>query len=402
MGKSQSKTATSQSITNTTINQNLLYDLNKTMMNVSTSTLVNDAKECSTSNSQNNICENKAGDISDGSTYISNGDQSNSTKTDFTCVTSSTASNDMNSSMVQNLILQMKSLNGTDNAAALNTAAINASNSGSMSTSDSSGSSSTNSKISNNITNETITYIENIFEQNLNNNFSSETVDKCIGKTTQTNTKKDEIGNVTDDSTAILSCTQTNSSDQIQKCTLLSEAINKTLTQTASELGLEVVSESDTKTASESTSTASSTSTSTGIIQDTGTAISGIIDSVGDIITGLSSSYIISIVASVCVVLIVIIGIIMFTNSEGGKQVISEGIKAYGKGGSYLSNNNSSSSSSSSSFSLGSSSTSFGLNSSSTDSYFTYHGVNFNENGGIFSDTSVSEIIMTPNVLLTL
>ena len=392
MGNNSSKTKTSQSITNTTINQDLLYDVNQTMMNVSTSTLVNDAKECSSSVSNNNTCQTKFGDITGD--YISNADQSNIAKTDFSCVTSSKATNDMNSSMVQSLISQMKSLNGTDNAASLNSAANAASNNGSLSTGTSSSSSATDSKISNNVTNETITYIENIFEQNLNNNFSSETVDKCIGKTTQTNTKTDEAGNVIGD--VNIGCTQTNSSEQIQKCTLLSEAINKTLTQTASELGLTIVSESNTKTTSESTTTASAEATSTGIIQDTGTAISGIIDSIGGILTGLGTEWIISIVACVCVVLIVIIGIIAFSNTKGGEQAIGAAAAYANKSGGYFSN------SSSSSFSLGSSSTSFGLGSSSTDSYFTYHGVNLNENGGIFSDTTITDIIMTPNVLLTL
>ncbi len=424
MGGSSSKSSTSQNITNNTINQNLMKTVNENLMNVSTDTLIKNANSSSSSVSQNNLCKTELGNVT-GDLNIG-GTQSNVAKVDFSAVQASSAANDMSTAMIQNMISQMKSLNGTEDATALNNAASAASNQGSLTTGGNvSSSTSSKTDVTNNVTNETISYVQNLFSQNINNNFSAETVNQCIGKTTQTNEQDVQAGDV--GGNANVSCIQTNSVEQVQHCEQLAQAINETMLKTAAELGLTVVAESDTKTTTESSVIADATATATGVIQDTGTAVSGIIDSVGGLLSGLTTGWIVFIIAGAIVALLVVYsvffsgkdlnvskeGISVTGNSNASSQgYSSQGYSSQGyspqgypsQGYGYSSNNNGFSVGggkrydSSSTFSLSDSSSSTSIYDSSSSSHFTW--VNAPEN--ILSGASGKNFIITRDILLTL
>ena len=271
----QSSSSSNQTVNNNTVNQDYMNTLNKTIMNSAVNTMVNNASSCSSAVNQNNSCDMSGSTVSGDFNYNSN--QTNVAKVDFSCIQADSTANEMNSAMIASMLAEMKALNGTDGAAQLNTAADSSNTSGFGSTGGSS-SSNTNTNVNNNVTNETIVTVENIFEQNLTNNFTSNTVNECIGKTTQSNST--DLSNMDIGGNANVSCIQTNSLEQIQECKQLSDAINTTTQQVLQELGMEVVAVDTTSSEIESTSTATSENISTGPIQDMGNAISGILSSV--------------------------------------------------------------------------------------------------------------------------
>ncbi len=428
MGQSPSKnTNTTNTITNNTINQDIIKTVNENLMNVSVDTLIKNANTSSSSVTQNNLCKVEVGNVAGD--FNMNSDQTNIAKVDFSAVNSSSAANDMNTAMIQSLISQMKTLNGTDSAAALNAAVDNSSNTGFLSTGGSDKSKTkTTTSATNNVTNETITYIQNLFEQNINNKFSSETVNQCIGKTTQTNEQAGKAGDV--GKNVNFSCVQTNSVDQVQKCEQLATAINDTVLQTANELGLTVVSESDTKIKTESTTKVDTSTTSTGPIQEVAKGvsdfvdsatkgISGIIDSTGGLISGMTTGWIVFFVVLGLVALVVVYsvffsgkdlsvskeGVSVKSNNLQSDQGFSYPPQTYGyppyappppptnfSGGSKFYD------SSSSSLFLTDSSSSTSLYDSSSSSHFTW--INANEH--ILSGAAGKDYIITRDILLTL
>lgn len=272
MGKSKSKSSSSTSTNIKNINMN--DTLNKTVMNSAVETLVKNASSCSSSVNQNNTCSMANADI--GGDFNFSGNQSNAAKVDFSCVQASTASADMATSMMQSLVAEMDTLNGSNAAAQLNNAAGSSNSSGFGSTG---GSSSSSAKTANNtkITNTTKNKVENIYQQNLNNNFTTETVQECIGKTTQSNTQ--DLSGIKVGGNANVECNQSNSLEQVQECKQMAEAVATTTQETLQELGIETSSASETKTSVESSNSATSENVSTGPIQDAGAAVSGILDS---------------------------------------------------------------------------------------------------------------------------
>ena len=277
MGASKSKANSSQEITNTTLNQNLMDTLNKNIMNTSVETLVKSASACSSSVDQTNQCK-VSNSTFDGDFNI-NATQANIAKVNFACIQAAQARADMSNAMSQSMIAQMKSLNGTDGAAALNAAVAASNQTGSLSTGGGSTSTKNKGKVETNVTNETISRVENIFEQNLANNFTQDTVNQCIGKTNQNNVV--DVEGVKVGGNANIGCTQTNSIEVVQECKQLSEAINKITQDTANELGFVIEGESSTTSVDTVTATTKSDNVTTGVLQDAGTAIADIITSAG-------------------------------------------------------------------------------------------------------------------------
>lgn len=276
MGKSKSKSK--QNVTSEVINKNMTDTLNETVMNQGVETLVKNASSCSSAVNQNNTCSMANATI--GGDFNFTGDQSNKASVNFSCVQANTASADMANSMMQSMMAEMDTLNGTDAAAQLNNAAGSSNKSGFGSTGGSSSSSAkTNSDTK--ITNDTKNKIRNIYQQNLNNNFTSETVSECIGKTTQSNTQ--DLSGINVGGNANVSCIQSNSLEQVQECKQLSEAISDTTNATLQELGIQTETISDTKTSIESTVEATSENVSTGPIQDAGEAVAGVIGAFGNL-----------------------------------------------------------------------------------------------------------------------
>ncbi|AYV80017.1 MAG: hypothetical protein Gaeavirus5_14 [Gaeavirus sp.] len=206
--------------------------------------------------------------------------QSNKASVNFSCIQADSASAEMASAMSQTLMGEMSSVSGSEAAAKINSAAAAAQKSG-FASGGGSASSADNTNITNNITNNTKVAVENIYQKNLKSNFSSETVSECIGRTTQNNSVSAEgtkvYGNVE------AKCIQSNTLEQVQECKQLNEALNKTLTKTAQELGFTVETVNKTTTSNEVKSKSSSEQISTGPIQDLGNAVSKVLGSVGDL-----------------------------------------------------------------------------------------------------------------------
>ena len=282
MGGSSSKTSTS--ITNTTVNKNYLDTLNQTILNSAVNTLVNNANNNSSAVTQSNDCQYNVGNIS-GSKITVGGTQSNQATVNFNAVNVNTATADMSVTMMNSMIQEMTALNGTSSAANLNSKADAKNTTGSFSYGGGTSSKSA-TNVTNNVTNETQVVIKNLFQQNLENNFTQNTVTDCIGKTNQSNTRGGTIGSITG-SEVDISCQQSNSLEQVQNCKALNTSISETTQKTFQELGFSTDVTNSTSNDSKVENTSTSVNTQTGFIQDTYSGIAGVFGSVGNLITGL-------------------------------------------------------------------------------------------------------------------
>jgi hypothetical protein len=274
MGKS--KSSASQTITNNTVNQNFVNSVNKQIMESAVNTMVKNASSCSSAVNVNNSCDMSGTKVSGDFDF--SGNQTAQVSVNFNCIQASQTSADMATAMASAMAAEMKALNGTDAAANLNTASQASSNTGALSMPTSSASSS-KTNVTNNVTNETITNVENIFQQNLSNNFSAETVNECIGKTTVSNSQ--DLANMDVGGNAKVSCVQTASLEAVQNCKQLSEAISKTTQSTFQELGLTTSVTNETASTTESTVSSKSETVATGIFQDLGNLITGLFGMLG-------------------------------------------------------------------------------------------------------------------------
>lgn len=276
MGKSKSNSSSTSK--NTIINKNMTDTLNKTVMNSAVETLVKNASTCSSSVNQNNTCSMANADI--GGNFNFSGNQSNKAKVNFSCIQADKTSANMATSMMQSIMAEMKTLNGTKAAAQLNSSAASSNKSGFGSTGGSS-SSSSNTASDTEITNITQNKVRNVYQQNLSNNFTSETVSECIGKTTQSNNQN--LSGIKVGGNANVKCNQSNTLEQVQECKQMSEAISATTQKTLQELGIKTDTASETTTSTVASSEATSENVSTGPIQDAGAAIAGVVGAVGNL-----------------------------------------------------------------------------------------------------------------------
>lgn len=248
MGGSHS--SVQSSIINNTINTTDISNTTQNIQESATNTLVENASSCSSSVEQNNSCNLSGAQIAGN--FNLGGAQSNKASVNFSCIQSSSAANSMTDAMTSAVGNELGVLNGSEAANKMNAAAAAATNSGFASFGSGSSKADTKTNVSNNVTNQTKMVVENIFKKNLSNNFSSKTVDECIGRTKQSNSI--EAVGVKVGGNANIECNQANSLEQVSECKQLTEAINKTISETAQELGLTVETASKTSTKSESSS----------------------------------------------------------------------------------------------------------------------------------------------------
>lgn len=316
MGSSHSN-ATSN-LTNNVLNTTDISDINKSVVESAVSVLIKNASSCSSAVNQSNNCSLNNSKVA--GTLNLGGTQSNVASVNFSCVQASSAHGEMASAMSQALQGQLKAVSGTEAAGKLNAAAEAANKSGFGSWGGGSADSNTNTNVTNNITNQTKATIENIYEQNLKSNFSSETVNECIGKTTQKNNISAE-GDVVGEN-ANVTCNQSNTLQQVQECKQMAEAANKTLQQTAQELGFKVVASNETSTKDELSAESKTKNENTGPIQDIGSAVSGVIGSIGNLFglasLGMAAPFIVICCCVCCCVLLSCASSLVAAKSGGG------------------------------------------------------------------------------------
>ena len=315
MGGSSSKST--QNIKNTTLNKTYMETLNQSIMNAAVNTVVNNASKCSSAVNIINSCDlsgtNIVGDLN------VNSNQTAKANVNFSCLQANETQASMASQMLATITAEMKALSGTDAATQLNNAAQSSANMGFLSTPvvGSSAKSSTNQ--SNDITNDTISTVRNIFEQNLISNFTANTVNECIGLTNINNST--DVSGLNIKGNVNVNCVQTATVEQVQKCEQLANAISKTTMETFQDLGLDTSIENVIDTNTESTTTSTSELVSTGPIEEIGTALSGILDSIG---LAFLSAYISPISLCCCVIIILIfvlvVGFKMFGSSTQSGQ----------------------------------------------------------------------------------
>jgi hypothetical protein len=329
MGKSHSKTVSN--ITTNIINTDDITDINKSVVNSAVNVLIKNASTCKSAVHQSNSC--KYNHITGGDVNL-NANQKNEAKVNFSCIQASSAASQMATAMKQSLQGQLEAISGTEAAAALNAMAESANKSGFGNTGGGS-KADTNTKMETNITNETKTLIENIYEQNLTNNFNAETVNECIGKTTQEN---EYLAEYVEGEKVTGNCNQSNTLEQVQECKQLSEAANKVLQETAQELGFKVIIENNTVVKDESAAGSGSKNESTGPIQDLGNAIGGIFGNLASLF-GLASlgavgSFAVSFCCCCCCILIILLVIYMAGNSGNSGNSGNTPRTKYQRGGS--------------------------------------------------------------------
>jgi hypothetical protein len=281
------KSSVTNTITNNTVNKNFASQLNKNVLNQAMNTLISNASTCSSSVNQNADCSfsniNGTGDVNLSS------DQSNAAKVSFSCVNSNDAAANMSLAMKHEFTAQISNLTGTSAASELNAAAAAKNSQGAFATASSAADSSVNNTTTNNLTNETVVAIENVFETNLANNFSQETVSQCIGKTDQTlNSGYDSITG----KNININCTQTNTLEQISNCEQLNGAVNKTVNDTFNQLGLTVATETVSDNANKASVESDASTKSSGIFQDIFSGFANIIGSIGGVISAGTTGWI--------------------------------------------------------------------------------------------------------------
>ena len=316
MGSSHSNAASN--LTNNMLNTNDISNINKSVVESAINALIKNASSCSSAVNQNNNCSINNSTVKGN--FNLGGNQSNKASVNFSCVQSSSAHAEMASAMSQSLQGELKAISGTEAAGKLNAAAEASNKSGFGGWGGGNADSNTSTNVNNNITNQTKATIENMYEQNLKNNFNSETVNECIGKTTQQNNisaEGDIIGG-----NANVECNQSNSLEQVQECKQLAEAANNTLQKTAQELGFTVIVENESSTKNELTANSKTKNESTGPIEELGGAISGVVGSIGNLFglasLGIAAPFIIWCCCICCCILLSCASSLMVAKSGAG------------------------------------------------------------------------------------
>jgi hypothetical protein len=314
MGGSSSKVKSS--IANNTLNMTDIENTTKSIQESATSTLIKNASSCSSSVNQNNTCNMSGTKVTGGFTF--GGKQSNKASVNFSCVQAKSAAATMTDSMASSIANELGVLNGSEAAAKMNAAAEAKTTSGAGSWGSGSSSSKTDTSVTNNVTNSTKSVVENIFKKSLSNNFNSETVNECMGRTTQSN--EVNLSNMNIEGGAKVDCDQSNTLEQVQECKQLNEAINKTLSETAQELGFKIDNTNKTASTTESTSKATTETVSTGPIQDLGNAIGGIL---GLASLGVAGPFIVYACCICCCIILSVVSSMFVIKSGGGSASIS-------------------------------------------------------------------------------
>ncbi len=263
MGNTKSKNKTTTNIVNNTVNQTTMDMLNQNIFNASVNTLIKNAQTCSNSTNVNANCSASGIKTTGGITI--NSDQTNKVDTNFACVQQSQAAADMSTSMMQELTAQMDTMSDTDYNSLAKALTDSQQTSGAGTLGNTESSNSTNTNITNDTKNIVNLDVQNIFEQNLNNNFTSDTVATCINKTdVNANTSIDNAeGEFLD-----MTCKQYNDVKTVAECQQLADAVSKTTTETLNKLGLSIAAENTTATTTVAESTTISENTATGVLQD--------------------------------------------------------------------------------------------------------------------------------------
>jgi hypothetical protein len=304
MGHSHSSaSAVAKNINNNVLNVTDISNINKTVIESAVNVLIKNASSCSSSVNQINNCS--INDAKIAMNFNLGGAQTNKASVNFSCIQASSASSEMASAMKQAMLEQLKNLSGSEAAARVNAAASEVASGSGFYPVDG-GPDDNGANVNNNITNRTNEVVEHIYEQNLKDNFNSETVDECIGKTTQKNNISAE-GIVVGES-ANVNCTQSNSLEQVQECKQLNEATHNTLTKTAQELGFKVLTESETQ-------------SETSINQESSKKKSGFFYNIENMLdlTSLGSSGPFVIICC-CICCCVLLSCICFTMFKGSKE----------------------------------------------------------------------------------
>jgi hypothetical protein len=298
---------------NNTLNSTLSTSVTEHVQETSVESLVESAKSCSSMVAQSNSC-NLSG-MAVGGDFTFGGKQSNEAKVNFSCVNSDTAATSMEDAATSGVAGELSSLNGTEAGAKLNAMAAAASKTGSGGFGGDADSN-VSSTASNNVTNQTESIVKNIFKSHISQHLSSKTVDECIGKTTQKNEMN--LSGVKVGGNAKIECNQSNSLESVQECKQLTEAVQKSFTKTAQELGFKVASVSKTTSKTEMKSEAKSESIATGPIQDLGNAVSGILGGVlGLASLGVAGPFIVICCCVCCCVLLSCASSMMMKSSGG-------------------------------------------------------------------------------------
>ena len=321
MGSSKSKVV--QEVVNNTLNASISSSVSSTSQESSVETLVESANSCSSSVDQSNTCDLSG--MSVGGDFVLGGTQSNKASVNFSCVSASEAAQAMESGAISAIAGELDSLNGTEAAAVLNAKAAASSKTGSLAVGGNT-KSDVSSKNVNNVSNITKSNIENIFKSHLSQKLTSKVASECMGRTVQKNEL--DLHGMKVGGNAKIECNQSNSLEQVQECKQLASAIQGSFTKTAQELGFKVKTESATSNKTKMEGSATSESIATGPIQDMGNAISGIINSIGNVF-GMASLGVAApfIVYSCCIVCCIILSCVssMFAAKSGGGSSGSSG-----------------------------------------------------------------------------
>jgi len=295
MGSASSSATSNQTMNTNIVNRSSLNLLNKSINNFTNNTVMSNAKSCSSGISQlQNITFD--GITTRGDFDVSNVSQKQSAALTFSCINKTTLKNDIGNGVLAEYMNAIKNSFSTQAVAEMANQASATAQQQAFSMGSADANTTTNNNYNFNQTTQIDQNIQNVVENAINNNFSMEDVQSCIGNVNANQNMSFKNINVGGNAN-IKALSQDQATTVMQECIQSSDSANKTTNAAATALGLQVTTEGSTVTDVTMTSKATALAESLGL-------------SLGNL-----SAY--SSVCIICIVVIVLVFVFMkFSSSD--------------------------------------------------------------------------------------
>lgn len=302
MGSSSSRSTVNIENDTLIVNKSDISIETQNLNNLTSNSIMESTKGCSAGVEQSQVVSFAGAQVA-GDFNIGEIDQSQTATVNFSCSQGSEIANTVGNQAVSDMMSKLENSSSADVMAKLAAATDSQQQSGAGSgllSAGSDSSSDSNTNISNKLTNITDTKknLKNIISNNVTNNFKASNIDNCIA-TVKNSQKVDNSGIKVSGSVNIGKITQSQAAKLVSDCVQKANMSGKAIQETLAALKITVKEESETTAKADITGEAKSTQKSTGPIEEIGTAVSGIIGSVGGLMTGMMAPLIILAVVAV-------------------------------------------------------------------------------------------------------
>jgi hypothetical protein len=280
-GGSKSKSKSTHEETTNIVNKSAIKLINKQLSSMVSNTIVDKAKQCSASiNQLQNV---KFKNMTFAGSWDVTVDQKQTAALTFDCVQANEVQNEAGAKMARTLMADLKSSTDNNVMSQLEQSAKNKSEAGAMSFGSGGASASTdvNSKKYFNIRNESTKHLENVISNSIEANFTDKSVSGCIAKIQSEQNASFE--NIKVGESSITAINQIQGADLMAKCVQDDKSTNKVVSDIMENLGITIVEDTKSDVTSETKSATDTSSKQTGVIGEVGKAVTGVLETVGDI-----------------------------------------------------------------------------------------------------------------------